>query len=372
MRQLAVTGLHKAFGSHPVLTGVDLDVGAGSFTAILGPSGSGKTTLLRLLAGFDQADAGAISIGDRLVDGPGTHVPPERRQIGYVPQEGALFPHLTITANVGFGLRGRDRRGPRVAELLESVGLAGLGGRYPHQLSGGQQQRVALARALAIRPEVVLLDEPFASLDAHMRASVRADVQQICKAAGTTAILVTHDQDEALSMADSVAVLRDGKIVQYAGPQELYMRPADPELARFVGDANLLDGLLTDVSAETRPAGPVTGAVAGDRAAAAILGRLPVEPAAAAGLVPGPVTVLIRPEQLEIAASGAAADQPGCLAGRVVACEYYGHDAVVRIQPDGNAAGQQIIVRTTGGPQLPPGCAVSVRARGAVLAWSRP
>src|SRR5580704_9592425 len=190
MRQLTVTGLHKAFGSHPVLTGLDLDVPAGSFTAILGPSGSGKTTLLRLLAGFDRPDAGSIVIGDRVVDGPGTgHVPPDRRQIGYVPQEGALFPHLSVAA---------------------AVGLTGMGGRYPHQLSGGQQQRVALARALAIKPEVVLLDEPFASLDAHMRASVRADVQRICRAAGTTAILVTHDQDEALSMADRIAVLRDG------------------------------------------------------------------------------------------------------------------------------------------------------------------
>ena len=216
MRQLTVSGLYKAFGTHPVLTGLDLDVPAGSFTAILGPSGSGKTTLLRLLAGFERADAGSIAIGDRVVDGPGTsQIPPERRQLGYVPQEGALFPHLTVAANVGFGLPAR-RRAARTAELLEAVGLAGMGGRYPHQLSGGQQQRVALARALAIRPEVVLLDEPFASLDAHLRASVRADVLEICRAAGTTAILVTHDQDEALSMADRIAVLRDGRIVQYA------------------------------------------------------------------------------------------------------------------------------------------------------------
>ncbi len=225
MRQLSVAGLHKAFGAHPVLTGLDLDVPAGSLTAILGPSGSGKTTLLRLLAGFERADAGSIMIGDRTVDGPGVHVPPERRQIGYVPQEGGLFPHLSVAANVGFGLPARQRRGPRTEELLAAVGLAGMGNRYPHQLSGGQQQRVALARALAIRPEIVLLDEPFASLDAHLRASVRADVQQICQTAGTTAILVTHDQDEALSMADRIAVLRDGRIVQYAAPQDLYSRP---------------------------------------------------------------------------------------------------------------------------------------------------
>ena len=210
MRQVAVTGLHKAFGAHPVLTGVDLEVPAGSLTAILGPSGSGKTTLLRLLAGFERADAGTISIGDSLVDGPGVYVAPERRRIGYVPQEGSLFPHLTVEANVGFGLAARDRRAGRAASMLEMVGLAGLGRRYPHQLSGGQQQRVALARALAIQPAVVLLDEPFASLDAHLRASVRADVQDIFRRAGTTAVLVTHDQDEALSVADRVAALRDG------------------------------------------------------------------------------------------------------------------------------------------------------------------
>src|SRR6202451_953795 len=204
MTQLVVTGLHKAFGDHPVLTGLDLEVPAGSLTAILGPSGSGKTTLLRILAGFDQPDAGTVRIGPQVVDGPGADG----------PQEGSLSPPLSVAANVGFGLPAGQRRGPRTGELLESVGLAGLGRRYPHQLSGGQQQRVALARALAIRPEVVLLDEPFAALDAHLRASVRADVQQICHLAGTTAVLVTHDQDEALSMADRVAVLRDGLIVQ--------------------------------------------------------------------------------------------------------------------------------------------------------------
>jgi iron(III) transport system ATP-binding protein len=358
VRDVTMSGLYKAFGSHAVLAGVELEVRAGSFTAILGPSGSGKTTLLRLLAGFDRADAGVIRIGDRTVDGDGTHVPPERRQIGYVPQEGALFPHLTVAANVGFGLRPRDRRGPRAAELLEGVGLTGLGSRYPHQLSGGQQQRVALARALAISPEVVLLDEPFASLDAHLRASVRHDVQQICRAAGTTAILVTHDQDEALSMADRIAVLRDGVIVQYAPPEELYTRPADPALARFVGEANLVDGQLADVTAVDT-----------------ILGRLPLEPggvtATGAG---GPVTVLIRPEQLELISSSGlrAGDATDGLAARVLACEYYGHDTIVQIQPDDGPAGQSLTVRSAGGAQLPPGSSVVVRARGPVLAWRRP
>jgi len=358
MRQLAVTDLHKAFGRHPVLTGLNLEVSAGSFTAILGPSGSGKTTLLRLLAGFERPDAGTITIGERVVDGPGSHVPPERRKIGYVPQEGALFPHLTVQKNVGFGLPARERRGMRTAELLDAVGLSGMGSRYPHQLSGGQQQRVALARALAIRPEVVLLDEPFTSLDAHMRASVRADVHRICRAAGTTAVLVTHDQDEALSMADRIAVLRDGRIVQYTAPQSLYSRPADPALARFVGDANLLDGELCDPAA--------TGMVA------TALGLLPLEPDSMSAEGSSEVTVLIRPEQLEVVSDVAAAGgEPGIFGGLVVGYEYYGHDAVVRVRPDGAAEGHEVMVRTVGGARLAIGTSVKIRARGPVVAWTR-
>ncbi len=378
MTQLEVTGLHKAFGEHPVLTGVDLEVPAGSLTAILGPSGSGKTTLLRVLAGFDRADAGTVSIGGSVVDGPGGHVAPERRRIGYVPQEGSLFPHLTVAANVGFGLPSRQRRGPAIDELLEAVGLAGLGLRYPHQLSGGQQQRVALARALAIRPRIVLLDEPFASLDAHLRASVRADVQNVLAETGTTGVLVTHDQDEALSTADRVAVLRHGRIAQCAAPQDLYDRPADADIARFIGDANLIEGVLDAGMVDT------------------VLGRLRIEPsclasfgpgrgsladgpAALAGTRAGPATVLVRPEQVELLAEPAAPSPAGRnrgagaaqLAGRVVAYGYHGHDAVIHVRPEHGGDVPTIIVRTLGGPQLPPGSPVTVRARGPVLAWPR-
>ena len=356
MRQLEIAGLCKAFGAHPVLTGVDLSVPAGSLTAILGPSGSGKTTLLRLLAGFDRADAGTITIGDLVVDSHKVHVPPERRRIGYVPQEGALFPHLTVAANVAFGLPARERRGvserrPRRGgkpeQLLETVGLGGLGKRYPHQLSGGQQQRVALARALAIEPAVVLLDEPFASLDAHLRASVRADVQRIFHDSGTTAILVTHDQDEALSVADRVAVLRDGTIAQYDAPEDLYTRPADPELAAFIGDANLLAGEHVAGRVQT------------------VLGLLPLmhnEP----GFPPtGHVTVLVRPEQIELGPG-----EQGEVRARVLSYGYHGHDAVVRVQPEGGEDGQPILVRVLGGErQLPPGSPVTLHAKGPVIAW---
>jgi iron(III) transport system ATP-binding protein len=291
-----------------------------------------------------------VRIGDQLADGPDAHVPPERRRIGYVPQEGSLFPHLSVAANVGFGLPAGQRRGPRIGELLDSVGLAGLGKRYPHQLSGGQQQRVALARALAIEPALVLLDEPFAALDAHLRASVRADVAQIFAARGTTAILVTHDQDEALSMADRVAVLRDGQIAQYAAPQDLYVSPADPELAGFIGEANLLDGQLGPGSA--------VRTVFGDLALAT-----------AAGLEPGPVTVLVRPEQLAVEAAGGPA--AGSVAGQVMQCHYYGHDAVLRVRLTEPDTAPEIIVRTAGGPQLPAGTDVVIRATGPVLAWPR-
>jgi iron(III) transport system ATP-binding protein len=349
MTQLVVTGLHKAFGDHPVLTGVDLEVPEGELTAILGPSGSGKTTLLRVLAGFERADAGTVTIGDAIVDGPDVHLAPERRQIGYVPQEGSLFPHLTVAANIGFGLPARQRRGPVIAELLEAVGLAGLGKRYPHQLSGGQQQRVALARALAIRPKIVLLDEPFASLDAHLRASVRADVQRLLAEAGITGILVTHDQDEALSTADRVAVLRHGRIAQCAAPQDLYDRPADADIARFIGDANLIDGVIDTDTVDT------------------ILGRLPVEPACLPALSSEKATVLIRPEQVELAGPGPREGHE--LAGHVVAYGYHGHDAVIHVRPDHDAAAPMIIVRTLGGQQLPPGSPVVLRARGPVLAW---
>jgi iron(III) transport system ATP-binding protein len=385
MTQLAVAGLDKRFGAHQVLTGLDLDVPAGSLTAILGPSGSGKTTLLRVLAGFEHADAGTVRIGSAVADGPGVFLPPERRRIGYVPQEGSLFPHLTVAANVAFGLSrrkwGRERRAKRCADLLESVGLGGLDRRYPHQLSGGQQQRVALARALAIQPEVVLLDEPFASLDANLRASVRADVQQLLKESGTTTVLVTHDQDEALSTADRVAVLRDGGIAQCAAPQELYSRPVDADMARFIGEANLIPGILNGSSVQTLLGVlAVTGADAGGDGAAAGAARNGSE-----GPGHRPAMVLIRPEQVELVpgtlaeagAAGAVSAETGPagpasstgLTGRITGYGYHGHDAVVTVQPEQDPQAPPLTVRTLGGQALSPGSKVTLRAHGPVIAW---
>jgi iron(III) transport system ATP-binding protein len=348
MTQLAVSGLNKAFGDRPVLADVDLDVPEGSLTAILGPSGSGKTTLLRVIAGFDHADSGTVTLGGTIVDGPGVNVPSERRRIGYVPQEGSLFPHLNVAANVAFGLPRRERSGQVIGDLLDAVGMAGLGGRYPHQLSGGQQQRVALARALAIKPSLVLLDEPFGALDANLRSTIRADVRRLLIEAGATAVLVTHDQDEALSTADRVAVLRDGKIAQCAAPQDLYTQPADPELARFVGEANLVDGILDHDSVDT------------------LLGPLPVRSGTRAALEPGPVTVLVRPEQIDIRAKNGARG----LAGRIVAYGYHGHDAVVQVKLE-QPGFPSLVVRTLGGCEYPAGSPVTLKAHGPVLAWPR-
>ena len=345
MKDLRISGVTKAFGPQLVLRGVDLAVAAGSFTAILGSSGSGKTTLLRIVAGFERPDDGRVQLGDDLVDDSGQRfVPTERRRIGYVPQEGALFPHLSVGRNVAFGLpRGPDRS-QRVDELLELVGLSGYRRRYPHELSGGQQQRVALARALAIEPEMVLLDEPFASLDAAMRSSVRAEVLHLLRQAGTTSVLVTHDQDEALSMADQVAVLRQGVIAQLDSPTALYGRPGDVDLAQFLGESNVLDGEVRDGTART-PLGPLvveawSGPAAGGRA-----------------------RVMVRPEQIRL-------EQPanGGLAATVESYEYYGHDAVVRVRPEADGL-PNLVVRVTGGVPLEPGHRVGLTVLGAVVVW---
>jgi iron(III) transport system ATP-binding protein len=347
MKDLRVAGVAKAFDSQPVLRGVELAVPAGSFTAILGSSGSGKTTLLRIVAGFERPDDGEVRLGEDVVDDASHRfVPSERRRIGYVPQEGALFPHLSVGRNVAFGLpRGPDRRG-RVDELLELVGLSGYRRRYPHQLSGGQQQRVALARALAVGPEFVLLDEPFASLDAAMRSSVRADVLAVLRQAGATSILVTHDQDEALSMADQVAVLRDGVIAQLDTPTALYGRPGDVELAQFLGESNVLEGEVHDGTASTA------------------LGRLSVA-AGTGSPTGGPARVLVRPEQIQLG------DAPsGGIVATVQTYEYYGHDAVVRVRPDGGTL-PDLVVRVSGGAPLKPGRRVGLSVTGDVVVWPR-
>ncbi|WP_328405261.1 ABC transporter ATP-binding protein [Streptomyces sp. NBC_00390] len=338
---LHVEGLTKSYGAgEPVLRGLELAVPAGALAALLGPSGCGKTTMLRIVAGFLRADAGAVRLGDRLLTGPGVHLTPERRRIGIMPQEGALFPHLSVARNVAFGLIGVDRaeRLHITAEMLELVGLADYGDRMPHELSGGQQQRVALARALAPRPQLVLLDEPFNALDSALRAGVRADVRAALRATGATAVLVTHDQQEALSTADLVAVVRDGQVAQCATPQDLYRHPADPWIAGFVGDAVLLPGTL-----------------AGDGTALTALGAVPLA-APPKGLRAG--TVLLRPEQLRLT----DADSKGAVTGTVTDVSYFGHDAMVTVAVEGYDT--PVGIRVVGPLPFRPGEKTGVRIEG--------
>ena len=337
MTALRVRGLTKAFEG-PVLDGLDLDVETGSLVALLGPSGCGKTTLLRLVAGFERADAGTIEVGGQLVAGPGRHVAPEHRRVGIVPQEGALFPHLSVHDNGAFGLPRAARRGTRPEQVLELVGLTGFGRRMPHELSGGQQQRVALARALAPAPSLVLLDEPFSALDAGLRATVRAEVRASLQAAGASAVLVTHDQQEALSVADLVAVVLDGRVVQAADPWSVYAQPADLGVARFVGETIVLRGHAR--------AGAVTS---------------PLGPLLTASTVTGAVAVVVRPEQLELSPVDLPS-VPAVVAHR----EFYGHDALLRLEL---GDGQSAIARTPGHPLPEVGSVIQVGVRGPVVVF---
>ena len=232
---LRCDGLSKAFGDAAAVDDASFHVTAGTVLALLGPSGCGKTTTLRLIAGLDRPDAGTIVLGGSEVQGPDVSVPPERRRVGLVFQDYALFPHLDVRANVGFGLSRRNGRAARVAETLELVGLSALASRMPHELSGGQQQRVALARALAPNPRVVLLDEPFSNLDAALRNDLRNDVRRVLRESGTTAVFVTHDQEEALSLADQVAVMIDGRVLQVGAAARDLSPARQPRRGRLRG-----------------------------------------------------------------------------------------------------------------------------------------
>jgi iron(III) transport system ATP-binding protein len=315
---LAVHGLTKTFTDHPVLDGVDLTLAQGSITAVVGASGCGKTTLLRLVAGFEAPDAGTIDIGGRRVASATSSLAPHRRSVGYVAQDGALFPHLNVGANIAYGLPGRARSAAaraRVDELLETVSLPpSFAARRPHELSGGQQQRVALARAMARQPALMLLDEPFSALDTGLRAATRKAVTKVLNDAGVTTLLVTHDQGEALSIADQVAVMRDGRFTALGTPQQVYRTPGDRFTAEFLGDCVFLPCTVRAGSAEC------------------VLGRIPL----AVPAPDGPATLMLRPEQLvatEITDAGTELE-PGI--GIVVATEFLGHDVLLTIDAGGD------------------------------------
>ncbi len=248
MSQLLLTGVVQRYGAHTVVDGIGFRLETGSIACLLGPSGCGKTTLLRCIAGFEDIAGGEIRIHGEPVSRPGSRVPPERRQVGMVFQDYALFPHLAVAANVAFGLdrASEAERRQRVDELLATVGLAGQGHKFPHELSGGQQQRVALARALAPRPQLVLLDEPFSNLDVDLRERLSIEVRDILKSEGMTAILVTHDQHEAFAMADEIGVMHEGRIQQWDSPYNLYHKPANRFVADFVGQGVFVPGNVLD------------------------------------------------------------------------------------------------------------------------------
>jgi len=290
----------KSYGSEVVLSDFNLDVWNGSIVGILGISGSGKTTALRLLAGFDKPDSGIIEMRDKVISSEETFLPPEERNVGMVFQDYALFPHLNVEKNISFGLSRDEIKSGRLEEVLSMCNLETYRNKFPQELSGGQQQRVSLARALAPKPEVILLDEPFTSLDAHMARDLREEVVSLLRQTETTAIIVTHDQEEALSVCDVVSVLENGSVIQSATPQEIYLNPVSQTVANSVGDPNILKGFSVDGRVETSLGTFVTA-------------------------YNGALDVSIRPECIEL-----LLDSEGSYV--VKECTFYGHDQVISFQ----------------------------------------
>ena len=338
-RDLAIhaVDVRKSFRDVEALRGATLSVPRGRLMALVGPSGSGKSTLLRTIAGFEEPDTGAVWIDDRCVADDTRFVEPDRRGVGMVFQDGALFPHLTVRRNVGFG----DATEARVHECLELVGLGHRADDFPHELSGGERQRVALARALAPDPEVVLLDEPFASLDPGLRERLREHVVTILREAGATALLVTHDQEDALAVADGVAVMHDGRIEQSGAPEDVYRWPVSGWVADFIGDADIIPGTASDGVVECA------------------LGRLPWH-----GDGRGDVDVVLRPEELAIE----AVDGPDTATATVVRRRYFGHDQLIWLELPG---GQHVRCRRPDASHWAPGDLVRVQVRGPVHALER-
>ena len=367
---IELSGVNKSFGSSRILEDIALSVPEGSRTVVVGSSGSGKTTLLRLISGFELPDSGTISVLGRTVAGPGAAVAAHRRGIGFVAQDGALFPHLTVGQNIAFGLgpalRGgtRKQRARAVSELLEMVSLRpDFAARRPDELSGGQQQRVALARALARQPRVMLLDEPFSSLDAGLRAATRDIVAETLERVGITTVLVTHDQAEAMSFAHQLAVLRDGNLCQVGPPREVYWRPVDLFTARFLGDAVVLPATISDGFA------------------ACALGTVAVAPTS----LRGDACIMLRPEQIMVEhCESGGADAAASCTGQVEAVDFYWPEVQLAVRlfcvgapapgfpqsPRTQSPGTLVHVRQHGTMGTVVGSRVSLTARGTATAFA--
>ena len=339
MSSLEISHLKVNLGNRLILDDLSFSLAEGQIAALLGPSGCGKTTLLRSIAGLIQPSDGTIRFGKQLVSLSSLVMPSHKRKIGYVPQEGALFPHLSVADNIAFGLDRsvftKDQIRQTTKEMLNLIGLQGFENRMPNQLSGGQQTRVALARALAIKPAIVLLDEPFSALDAALRGDLRSDVIDLLRASKTTAILVTHDREEALVSADVVALMREGKIVQQGSPEAVYSKPISPSIAISTGDALVLD------------------ATQGTDGSTSYLFN-----AAFAGSPAQTGQVVIRPEEIQIDRTPSATSPKG----RISKIDYYGHDAMVTV----DVQGQTVKVRIPGPFDLALGEEVSLHHTGPV------
>ena len=332
MTALRLRGVGKRFGQVIALHGIDLDAAAGTRTAVVGPSGSGKTTLLRLIAGFEAPDAGAIELDGAVVADAHAAVPPHRRNIGLMMQDGALFPHLSVLENIQFGMDRAARRSEAALHLLDLVELdRKMAERQPHELSGGQQQRVALARALARRPRLMLLDEPFSALDSGLREQLRQAAADILAAAGVTTVLVTHDQAEAMSFADQIVVLRAGALRQAGPPREVYRAPVDPETAEFLGDAIILGATIAGGVARCR------------------LGMVAVD-----GPREGPATIMLRPEQVALSRLPTDAVNGAAVLARLVSAEIVGPNATVTLAIAASCAGDGQLRLRTPALHLPP------------------
>ncbi len=328
MPYLQARGIAKTYNGTAALEACNLSIDQGESLSLLGPSGCGKTTLLRVLTGLEVPDRGTISIGERILTDRTRFVPPERRRIGMVFQDWALFPHLTVAKNVAFGLRREDIRQGRVSETLELVGLSQVANRYPDELSGGQAQRVAVARALAPRPRVLLFDEPFSNLDTGLRVRLRADIASLMRDLGMTSIFVTHDQEESFVLGNRVAVMRDGRVVQVGPPAEVYQCPASAWVATFLGEANVVKGRAANGRAET------------------LVGSVPVPQT-----VRGSCRVIVRPEYLVVDHG----DQ-----GVVSDVKFYGHDTSYELDLNG----ETLLARVIAAPRFFPGDRVSVSYSG--------